>query len=55
MPTKTTNIRPVRIPDPDVDEAMEKGKTYGLDEFSAVVRLALKKLRSKKPPHEAGA
>lgn len=45
-PTMETPVRAIRIPDDEVDSAMKKGEAFDLDELSAVVRLALRKLRT---------
>lgn len=50
IPTmKTTNIRPIRMSDEEVDDAIAKAVAYEFGrDLSAVVRLALKKLRVPK-------
>lgn len=44
-----TPIKTIRIPPYEVEEAMAKGATHKLTDFTAVVRFALKRLRSKQP------
>lgn len=39
-----TKVRSVRIPDDEREAALSKGKSYGLREFSAIVRFALQRL-----------
>lgn len=40
----TTPVRPIRISDEEVEDALKKGKEYGQHDISKVVRLALKLL-----------
>jgi len=41
-----TPVRTLRIPDEEVEAAIRKAESYGIkDDFTAMVRLALKKLR----------
>lgn len=43
-PMTETKVRSVRIPDDEREAALSKGKSYGLREFSAIVRFALQRL-----------
>ncbi len=41
-------IRAIRLSEEELQEALKKGATYGMDELSTIVRLAIKQLRPMK-------
>lgn len=46
-------VKTIRFDESEITMALRKGKTYGLTDFSAIIRLALRRLRNKREGNEA--